>query len=104
MLCALINQHPLNIGAKKSRLKQMPSHKPHHNKIALGESSQSEDPELERTFIGHKSGATITSIDFCPTMKRCASGGMDSLLMIWNFKPMMRVFKYTGHEVYHIKE
>ncbi|KAL0482694.1 POC1 centriolar protein [Acrasis kona] len=63
----------------------------------LGGTSKSEDPELERTFIGHKSG--VNTVDFCPTMKRCASGGKDNALMVWNFKPMMRAYKYLGHEV-----
>jgi centriolar protein POC1 len=75
----------------------MRSARPYHAKIALGNSSQSEDPELERTFIGHKD--TVASVDFCPTMKRCASGSLDKVLMVFNFKPMMRAFKYFGHEV-----
>ena len=57
----------------------------------------SEDPVLERTFRGHN--GTITSIDFCPTMKKLTSASMDATIMLWSFKPNLRAFKYIGHEV-----
>lgn len=28
-----------------------------------------------------------------------ASGSMDSCLMVWNFKPNMRAYRFVGHKV-----
>ena len=56
----------------------------------------SDDPTLERTYRGHH--GTITSLSFCPSMKRMASVSMDSTLYIWNFKPNLRSYKYQQHE------
>ena len=28
-----------------------------------------------------------------------ASGSMDSCLMVWNFKPQMRAYRFVGHKV-----
>ena len=55
------------------------------------------DPCLERTFRGHKGAVNCTA--FNPNMKQVASGGDDNMVMVWNFKPSMRAFKFAGHKV-----
>ncbi|WAR26766.1 POC1A-like protein [Mya arenaria] len=55
-----------------------------------------EDPSLERHFKGHRD--TVTSVDFNPNMKQLASGSMDNCLMVWNFKPQMRAYRFVGHK------
>ncbi|XP_022104987.1 POC1 centriolar protein homolog A-like isoform X1 [Acanthaster planci] len=55
-----------------------------------------EDPTLERHFKGHRD--TVTSVDFNPNMKQLASGSMDSCLLVWNFKPQMRAYRFVGHK------
>ena len=56
-----------------------------------------QDPSLERTFKGHKQ--YITSVAFSPTLKQLASGGGDNSIMLWNFKPQLRAFRFLGHKV-----
>jgi hypothetical protein len=78
-----------------------------------------EDPALERHFKGHRDA--VTSLDFSPNTKQlglldliCAvrnmrfflvmavlqvSGSLDSCLMVWNFKPQMRAYRFVGHKV-----
>lgn len=55
------------------------------------------DPSLERTFRGHKD--YITSVNFSPNLKYLASGGGDNSIMLWNFKPQLRAFRFVGHKV-----
>lgn len=55
------------------------------------------DPSLERTFKGHKS--YVTSLSFSPTLKHLASGSGDNNIMLWNFKPQLRAFRFMGHKV-----
>ena len=55
-----------------------------------------EDPTLERHFKGHKD--TVTCVHFNPNMKQAASSGMDSTVMVWNFKPQMRAYRFIGHK------
>ena len=55
------------------------------------------DPSLERTFRGHKDA--ITSLNFSPNMKQLVSGSKDSCLMVWNFRPQLRAFRFVGHKV-----
>jgi centriolar protein POC1 len=55
------------------------------------------DPSLERTFRGHRS--YITSASFSPKMKQLASGSGDNCIMLWNFKPQLRAFRFIGHKV-----
>lgn len=55
------------------------------------------DPSLERTFRGHKD--YITSVNFSPNLKYLASGGGDNSIMLWNFKPQLRAFRFSGHKV-----
>ena len=35
----------------------------------------------------------------CLSFLTAASGGMDSCLMVWNFKPQMRAYRFVGHKV-----
>ncbi|XP_037701552.1 POC1 centriolar protein homolog B isoform X2 [Choloepus didactylus] len=58
--------------------------------------SAREDPILERYFKGHK--AAITSVDFSPNSKQLATASWDTFLMLWNFKPQARAFRYVGHK------
>jgi len=55
-----------------------------------------EDPSLVRSFRGHRDA--VTSVSFNPDMKQLASGGADSAVMIWNFKPQLRAFRFAGHK------
>ena len=55
------------------------------------------DPSLERTFRGHKN--YVTSVDFSPNMKQLASGSGDNNVMLWNFRPQLRAFRFVGHKV-----
>jgi len=55
------------------------------------------DPSLERTFRGHK--GAITSVSFNPNMKQLVSGSKDGCLMVWNFRPQLRAFRFVGHKV-----
>lgn len=58
------------------------------------------DPSLERTFKGHRS--YVTSLSFSPNLKYLASGSGDNNIMLWNFKPQLRAFRFVGHKV-HLK-
>lgn len=62
----------------------------------LTASSASSDPTLERSFRGHK--GAVTSVSFSPSMRQLASGAQDNLVMIWNFKPQLRAFRFLGHK------
>lgn len=52
-------------------------------------------PCLERTFRGHK--GYVTSLSFSPNLTKLASGSKDNTVMMWNFKPQLRAFRYEGH-------
>lgn len=56
-----------------------------------------QDPSLERTFKGHK--GYVTSLSFSPNMKHLASSAGDNEVLIWNFKPQLRAFRFVGHTV-----
>eukprot|EP00842_Homolaphlyctis_polyrhiza_P004171 jgi/Hompol1/4755/HPOL_001240-RA len=56
----------------------------------------SQDPTLERSFRGHKD--VVTSLAFKPSMTQLASASMDHSVMIWNFKPQLRAFRFVGHK------
>jgi centriolar protein POC1 len=58
---------------------------------------RSQDPTLERSFRGHKD--VITGLCFKPSMSQLASSSMDHSVMIWNFKPQLRAFRFVGHKV-----
>jgi hypothetical protein len=55
------------------------------------------DPTLARTFRGHAGRVTAVALD--PAMGHVASGGDDAAVMVWNFKPQLRAFKFLGHTV-----
>lgn len=55
----------------------------------------SQDPTLERSFRGHRAGVLCTT--FNPSMKQLISGGADNTVMVWNFKPQLRAYRYGGH-------
>ena len=56
----------------------------------------SKDPTLERTFRGHRDG--VTSSAFNPNMQQMASGSKDGCVMLWNFKPALRSYRFVGHK------
>ena len=58
---------------------------------------QPEDPTLERSFRGHKDA--VTSVAFNHNMKQLISGSLDGCVMVWNFKPQLRAFRFAGHKV-----
>ena len=53
------------------------------------------DPSLERTFRGHR--GAITSVAFAPSTKQIVSSSKDASIMVWNFKPQLRAYRYAGH-------
>ncbi|KAI9361191.1 WD40-repeat-containing domain protein [Zopfochytrium polystomum] len=57
---------------------------------------QMQDPTLDRSFRGHKD--VITDLCFKPSMTQLASGSLDHSVMIWNFKPQLRAFRFVGHK------
>lgn len=57
----------------------------------------SSDPTLERSFRGHK--GAVTSVSFSPSLRQLASGAHDHIVMVWNFKPQLRAFRFMGHKV-----
>lgn len=60
---------------------------------------QPEDPTLERSFRGHKDA--VTSVAFNHNMKQLISGSLDGCVMVWNFKPQLRAFRFAGHKVWY---
>lgn len=54
------------------------------------------DPALKRSFKGHKE--TINTVVINPNLKQVVSGSADSTVMVWNFKPNMRPFRFVGHK------
>jgi WD40 repeat protein len=58
---------------------------------------QALDPCLERSFRGHKDG--VTGASFNPNMKQLATSSLDSCIMVWNFRPQLRAYRYVGHKV-----
>jgi hypothetical protein len=55
------------------------------------------DPTLERTFRGHR--GAVNALAFNPNTRQLASGGSDNSVMVWNFKPQLRAFRFLGHTV-----
>jgi centriolar protein POC1 len=54
------------------------------------------DPALKRSFKGHKDA--VCKVAFNPTLKQTVSGSADGTVMVWNFKPSMRPFRFVGHK------
>ncbi|KAF8072575.1 poc1a [Scenedesmus sp. PABB004] len=59
-------------------------------------SPQPDDPTLERSFRGHRDG--VTSVAFNSNLKQLISGSLDNCVMVWNFKPQLRAFRFAGHK------
>ncbi|ORZ40400.1 WD40-repeat-containing domain protein [Catenaria anguillulae PL171] len=57
---------------------------------------ESLDPTLERAFRGHKDG--ISALSFKPNLTQLASASLDHSIMVWNFRPGMRGFRFLGHK------
>ena len=55
-----------------------------------------EDPALERSFRGHKGG--VTSVVWNPNLRQLITGSLDASVMVWNFKPALRAFRFAGHK------
>jgi centriolar protein POC1 len=55
-----------------------------------------QDPALKRSFKGHKEAVLATC--FSPNLKQVVSGSHDSTVMVWNFKPNVRPFRFVGHK------
>ena len=68
---------------------------------APGDERDSADPCLERTFKGHREA--ITSLNFTKSTRQLVSGSVDGCLMLWNFQPQLRAFRFVGHKaaIYH---
>lgn len=50
-----------------------------------------------RTFRGHTDH--VTSLCFSPTLKQLVSGSADNTVMVWNFRPQLRSYRFEGHTV-----
>ena len=42
----------------------------------------------------------MTSVAFNTNMKQLVSGSLDNHVMVWNFKPQLRAFRFAGHQVW----
>jgi centriolar protein POC1 len=62
---------------------------------AAPNSSGQSDPTLKRSFKGHKEG--VLASEFNPNLKQVVSGSIDGTVMVWNFKPNVRPFRFVGH-------
>lgn len=69
----------------------------HKHPLQHAHCTQPEDPTLQRSFRGHRDA--VTSVTFNPTMKQLVSGSMDNCVMVWNFKPQLRAYRFAGHKV-----
>jgi centriolar protein POC1 len=61
-----------------------------------GGNSTLADPSLKRSFKGHKE--SVLSCCFNPNLKQVVSGSADTTVMVWNFKPNVRPFRFVGHK------
>jgi len=55
-----------------------------------------QDPSLERTFRGHR--GYVTGVAFSPSFKLLASCSSDNCIMLWNYRPQLRAFRFIGHK------
>ena len=53
------------------------------------------EPSLERAFRGHRGG--VAALAFNPNMRQLVSGGLDGDVLVWNFKPSLRAYRFAGH-------
>lgn len=56
-----------------------------------------EDPQVVRSFRGHKNEVSCLAIH--PDMKQIMSGSLDSTIHLWSFKPDVRPFHFVDHKV-----
>ena len=54
------------------------------------------DPTIHRSFKGNNE--IISSCIFTPNMKQSITGTEKGNIFVWNFKPQMRPFKFSGHK------
>ena len=54
------------------------------------------DPTIHRSFKANNE--IISSCIFTPNMKQSISGSENRNIFVWNFKPQMRPFKFSGHK------
>mmetsp|Transcript_11989 Transcript_11989/g.16531 ORF Transcript_11989/g.16531 Transcript_11989/m.16531 type:complete len:116 (+) Transcript_11989:1-348(+) len=54
------------------------------------------DPALKRSFKGHKD--VVSTVAFNPNLKQVISGSNDGTVMVYNFKPALRPFRFVGHK------
>ena len=54
------------------------------------------EPALKRSFKGHKEG--VLTSRFNPNLRQVVSGSADGTVMVWNFKPHIRPFRFVGHK------
>lgn len=78
-------REPLHLPVRSPRSPTRPSPPP----------CQPDDPTLERSFRGHKDA--VTSVAFNSNLKQLVSGSLDGSVMVWNFKPSLRAFRFAGH-------
>ena len=67
----------------------------HDGKDKHGKGIKLEDPCLKRSFKGHKDAVLATC--FNPNLKQVISGSLDGTVMVWNFKPNVRPYRFVGH-------
>ncbi len=53
------------------------------------------EPSLERAFRGHRGG--VAALAFNPNMRQLVSAGLDNDVLVWNFKPSLRAYRFAGH-------
>jgi WD40 repeat protein len=39
----------------------------------------------------------VASLAFNPNMRQLVSGGLDGDVLVWNFKPSLRAYRFAGH-------
>jgi len=54
------------------------------------------DPELMRSFRGHKD--KITQVIFNPNLRQVISSSQDGMIMAWGLRPNSRPNKFLGHK------
>jgi WD40 repeat protein len=59
------------------------------------EAREKSDPEIQRSFKGHR--GAVTGLAFNPNMRQLATSSTDKSVMLWNFKPQLRAFRFAGH-------
>ena len=70
---------------------------PRLSRICVSRAAQFAGPEpsLERAFRGHRGG--VAGLAFNPNMRQLVSVGLDGDVLVWNFKPSLRAYRFAGH-------